>query len=284
MTVSNVSLVNGLQEMLLYPRPGLVLLNITAPGPAIRQVTESRPDDDGEDDTTQRYGGRAVSIELLAVDTPAAFVEELGGWLHPALRPYLVVTDDEWAQSRRIQLRADQWTAPMVADQAPTQRNIQAQWRAPYGIWEASDETTVIVPADVPSTVGFSFPITFPLALDPTTATGALELTNVGNTPSHFVARLYGPCTAPSLVNDLTGSELTFTSALTLAAGDYVEVDTRNHTALLLSDTDQSRLGYLDFEVSEWWQIQAGTQQIRYTATSPTAGSQAEITYRPAWL
>jgi hypothetical protein len=86
------------------------------------------------------------------------------------------------------------------------------------------------------------------------------------------------------LINDLTGEEIAFTSDLVLAAGEYVEIDTRAKTARLLSSVTASRLSYIDFSTNSWWQIQRGIQQIRYAATDPTAGSQAVITYRPVWL
>lgn len=284
MTVTSARLVDGLEEMVLYPRTDLYLLSIAAPGPAIRAVTEVRPDDDGEEDTTERYGGRACSIELLATATPAGFEQELGGWMHPARRPYLEVTDDEWPEVRRLRLRSDQWAWPNSADESPTIRRLQAQWRAPDGVWEASEELTETIPADVPSTVGFSAPLSAPLSLTATSAAGALSIANGGNAPAHFIAKLYGPCTAPRLLNDLTGEELTFTSGLVLTAGQYIEVNSRARTANLLSSATASRLIYLDFEVSDWWRLVKGVQQVRYAPTSPTAGSVAVITYRPVWL
>lgn len=284
MAITAVSLVEGSSSMVLYPRDNLVLMRLDVPGPAVRAVVEARPDADGETDTTARYGGRAVVVELMTIATPAAFVDEVTAFAHPLRRPYLVVTDDEWDQVRRLRLRTDQFSAPLSAENSPDIRTIQIQWRAPDGVWESNDERSPIITADVPSSVGFSAPLTAPLALTATLATGAQTITNPGNAPSHWTARLYGPCTAPRIFNDLTGEQLSFASSLILAAGEYVEIDTQNRTAYLLSDTSQSRLGDLDFGVSSWWQIQPGTQQVRYVPTSASAGSQAELTYRPVWL
>lgn len=284
MTVQSARLIEGAEQMLLYPRTGLVVMTVSKASPAVRAVTEPRPDDDGELDTTERFGACAVAIELMAIETPAGFCEELGTWMHPGRRPYLEVVDDEWAQTRRIMLRSDQWGGPIDADDSPDIRRIPAQWRAPDGIWEASQELTLTVSADVPSSVGVSAPLSAPIALTPTSASGALQITNVGGSPSHFRALLYGPCSAPRLINDLTGEEIAFTSELVLAAGEYIEVDTRNKSARLLSSVNASRLRYIDFAANTWWQIQRGAQQIRYAPTAPTAGSQAVISYRPAWL
>jgi hypothetical protein len=284
MVVQSARLVEGAEQMLLYPRTGLVVMSVTSASPVVRAVTEPRPDDDGELDTTERFGARAVAVELMATETPAGFVEELSAWMHPGRRPYLEVVDDEWAQTRRVMLRSDQWGGPIDADDAPYIRRIPAQWRAPDGIWEASESTTLTVSADVPSSVGVSAPVTAPIALTPTLASGSLQMTNVGGSPSHFTALLYGPCSAPRLINDLTGEQIAFTSDLVLAAGEYVEIDTRAKTARLLSSVAADRRGFIDFSVNSWWQIQRGAQQIRYAPTAPTAGSQAVITYRPVWL
>ncbi len=284
MAVTSARLVEGSEQLLLYPRDGLVVMSVSAASPVVRGVTESRADDDGELDTTTRFGARAVAVELMAIETPAGFVEELSAWMHPGRRPHLEVEDDEWAQTRRILLRSDQWGGPIDANDAPYIRRIPAQWRAPDGVWEASEQTTLTVSADVPSSVGLSAPVSAPISLTATLASGSLQVTNLGGSPSHFTALLYGPCSAPTLINDLTGERIAFTSDLTLAAGEYVEIDTRAKTARLLSSVTASRLSYIDFSTNSWWQIQRGIQQIRYAATDPTAGSQAVITYRPVWL
>jgi hypothetical protein len=151
-------------------------------------------------------------------------------------------------------------------------------------VWEAVDEVEVDVTADVGPTTGRTYPRTYPWSYPVTTSSGATILSNAGSTPSHFVARLYGPCSGPSLINGATGEEITFTSGLALAAGEYVEVDTRDRTAYLLSQTSASRLTLVDFEATSWWRIEPGENPIRYVAAVAQAGAAAVITYRPAWL
>ena len=286
MTITAASLVDGDREMILYPRAddGLHLFGIDAPGPVIRVVSSPRPDDDGEDDATKRYGATSCAISLFATATPAAWVDELGSFMHPESRPYLVVADDEWAQVRRLKLRSESWSKPLDAEQAPTQRTILAQWRVPDGGWEAEDEATLTLTSDIPSSVGFSFPITFPLAMDPTTSAGSLQTVNVGNAPAHLVARLYGPCSAPKLINDTTGEAITFTTDLVLGPGQYVEISTQPRTAFLMGDVNSSRTSMVDFAANTWWRLRPGLQTLRFTGTDPSPGSQAVIYYRPVWL
>ncbi len=285
MTFTALSLVDGARVMLLYPRDDLVVLGWGAAWPTIRAVVENRPDDDGERDTTTRHGGRAVAVELRIIDNPEVVLDELGGFLAPSARPYLTAMSDAWAGPRRMRLRIDQAPAPVDADMPPSVRDVQAQWRAPDGVWEAVDEAELVVAADIPSHVGRTYPRSHPWSYAATGAAGALSVTNLGNAESHFTARLYGPCSAPQLLNDLTGERIAFTSALTLGAGEYIEIDTRARSAYLNSDASLNRLGLVDYGApNTWWRLQRGTQQIRYTATAPEVGSQAVITYRPNWL
>lgn len=284
MAVTSVKLVDGATEMVLYPREDLVLKGLDPGSPAVRAQVENRADGDGEVDTTQRRGGRVLTVEFMTLANPEGIMQELGLFLRPSARPYLVRADDEWVQQRRLRLRVDPWAAPLSADLAPWQREVQVQWRCPDGTWEGLDETTVIVGADAPASVGFSAPFSAPLELAPAAATNSAQTANAGTDGCHFVARLYGPCTAPRLINDTTDEQLVFTAALALGAGEYVEVDTLNRTAYLNSDPTLSRLGFVDFPVSTWWQVQPGLNTIRFAPTSPSAGSQAEITYRPLWL
>lgn len=282
--LTSVTLVDGTRSMSLVPREGLRLQGMDVPMPAPREVVEERTDDDGEDDDTELFGGASCTLEILATQTPAGFVEELGRFLHPRSRPYLVVADDEWAQQRRLQLRVSQFGKPRTIDLPRHMRKIQAQWKVPDGVWESVDLVEETINADVAITGGRSYPETYPRTYTTTTSTGAAQISNAGNAPAHHITRLYGPCVGPRLVNETLGEEITFTDSLTIAAGDYVEIDTRNKTAYLLSNTTAPRLSFLDFEVSDWWQIEPGDQSVRYAPTSISGAAAAVITYRPAWI
>lgn len=290
--ITRARLIDGQREMALYPRDGVEPQSLTVGFPDVREVSEPRTDDDGVRDSTQLFGARAVALEMVMYEDPAAIavtIDELKTFLHPRLRPYLYITDDGWPiGERRIRLRADQLSEPYTGYVSSVQRQVQTQWKAPDGVWEAVDLVSVTINADVEDAGGLSFPITFPIAWTATQATGASVVTNLGGIPSHFVARLYGPCSGPELTNDTTGETIKFTGGddgLTIAAGDYVEIDTRERTAYLLSMTDASRLSDLDYTVTSWWRLEPGDNQIRYhPADGAGPGSAAVIDYRPAWL
>ncbi|GAA3957791.1 hypothetical protein GCM10023085_45370 [Actinomadura viridis] len=286
---TGVRLVDGARELILHPSRHILPQSLQVSSPAIRDVSESRVDDDGERDTTLLFGSRAVSLDVVVLKDEIfeceQVIDQMKSFLHPRSRPYLYVTDTGWAQERRIRLRVDQWSEPYTGYVASQAREVQLQWRAPDGVWEAAELTTLPeISADVPTTVGLTFPITFPITWDATTSTGASEVSNLGSVPSHFIARLYGPCSGPRLINETTGEQIVFTEALTLGAGEYVEIDTRDRTAYLLSMSTASRLNYLDFATTSWWRIEPGDQLIRYAPLSAAGGAVAAIEYRSTWL
>lgn len=285
MTLTSVKLVDGSREMILLPRmtDGVRLTGIDVPFPSVREVVEDRTDDDGTDDDTELFGARAASVDLLVSKNPRAVEDELSRFMHPRIRPYLVVDDDEWSGARRLRLRCEQYSALLTVELPQHMRRIQAQWKAPDGVWEAAEEITETVNADVESTDGRTYPKSYAWSYPATLATGAALVTNVGSIPSHFVVRLYGPCTGPRLINETTGEQIRFKTALSLSAGQYVEVSTRDRSANLLS-TDNSRLNLVDFETTSWWRLEPGENKIRYAPASSSGGAAAQIIYRPSWL
>jgi hypothetical protein len=283
--LTSVRLVDGSREMALSGRSDLRLQALDVPFPAVRAVAEDRTDDDGSRDSTTRHGARAASVQLRLTERLAALTDELNGFLHPSARPYLHVLDDEWAGERRLRLRVDQQSAPMSAGLYPFARDVQAQWVVPDGVWEATEPVSFTVNADTGTLTGRNYPLAFPRTYPTTTAAGALEHTNPGSTWQHFTAWLYGPCNGPRLTNDTTGLSLVFTEELVIPAGEYVEIDTRDRTALHLSQAGASRLGQVDFAASTWWRLAPGVNRLRYHPVSGVeAGCAAVGEYHPAWL
>jgi Siphovirus-type tail component, C-terminal domain len=272
----------------LIPAQNITVTAINIGFPEVRAVTERRSDTDGERDTTALYGARAVSINAGLYNTPGVLADRWRAFLAPRKRCYLYVTDTEWAGGRRILLRADQWTDPIVEGADDVYRAIQAQWRAPAGVWEDVSLTTVTLAALVSAGTGLSFPRAFPVAWPTTAAASTLLISNTGAVAMHFVARMYGPCDGPALFNDSTGQVIAFLPApagLALAAGQYVEVDTLERTAYLMSDTSQSRLNFIDFTASQWWQLQPGTNVVRFGPSgSASLGSAVSLDYRQTYL
>lgn len=279
-------LVDGAREMQLLNRPGIAKVEFDIPLPATVEEVEQRTDTDGTIDYTAVHGSRAVAINLRGLDDDVdRAVAELGSFMHPGMRPYLCQTNTDWPDGeRRLRLRANQGSAPQAGPLYPYARDVQAQWVAPDGIWVASSRVEFAVNADA-GTAGRIYPMVTPRTYPSTMAGGLTLHANLSSTFVHHITRLYGPCVGPRITNETTGETLSFSEDLAIAAGEYLEVDTLNHTALLLSDKDASRLDTLNFLTSTWWRLVPGLNQIRYHPLAGVdAGCAAFVTYLPAWL
>lgn len=281
--MTTLRLVDGDNSLQLYPNPSIEIETLDLGFPDIRDDVEEFPGSDGLLDSTAYFSGRVVAVELSLFDTPLALADQIRSFTHPSARPYLFIGEDEWAGERRLRVRTGQLTFSRPKG-LPTVGNLQVQWRAPDGVVEDANEQTATLPAFTTAAVtGLTFPRTFPAAWPTTMNASAQTFTMAGSVPVHWTARLYGPCTGPRLTLDTTGDVLAFPT-LTLAAGDYLELDSRNHTARLNGSADASRLQYLDFTRSSWWRLRPGTNTVRYNPLSVTAGAQAILYWRQAWL
>ena len=259
----------------------------------VRGISEDRAQADGALDTTQWLSAAAVTIDLTAVNvtTPVLpTLDQIGGLLLPWARPYLVVTDSEWSSPRQIQVRFDSHTHPYEQD---NYRAVQLAFRAPRGLWEDVAIQQVTLSADTVDTTGFVFTDTngatatdtAGFTFQPSTSAGSSIVTINGNTRPAWRARLYGPAAGPILTRDDTGQSLTFQPSLILAAGEYLELDSANRTALLLSQPDSSRLAFMDFVNSEWFPLDPGVNRLRYHASGGTGGGTiCTVTVFPVWL
>lgn len=286
MTPTRLALVDGVDELELWTlnplRKDLIVTKLTVGSPGVREVVDDRPDAHGTDDDTQYHGASAVSLELSVYDNPQALLTQLKPWLRLARRPYLALADDEWDGERRIRLRYDQKDAPQPWQGLGRWVDVQIQWKAPDGVWVASDAVEVTVAATGGTTTGITFPIGFPVTFAATTGVGQTVHANPGDEAADQRVRLYGPCAGPRWTCDTTGQSIIFSEDLVIPAGEYVELDTREQTAFYLSDPGADRLSQLDFEATSWWQVPPGESRLRYHPTSQVnAGCAAVMAYQP---
>jgi hypothetical protein len=280
MTVTAVRLEDGARVLDLRGA-GYKVGRLDVGFPTIRPVTHARPDEDGELDTTALHGAAAVSMDLMLIPgalTLTALLDELRSFCHPASRPYLVVERD--GQQRRMRLRADQQSAPITT---PMYQQVQAQWRAPDGVWEALAEQIGTSDAVTAGSGGRSYPRTYPLTYAESSPVGAVTVGNDGNVAVRPLLRLYGPSDGPRVENQTTGERLIFTG-LTLLAGEWLELDCMEKTARLNGLANQSRLAQLDFLNSTWLRLLPGMNTVRYYPVSFGDGARLEVRFRPAWL
>lgn len=145
---------------------------------------------------------------------------------------------------------------------------------APDPLLYSASATTVNIPLAVP-TGGLTFPATFPLVFGTTGTFGSVNVTNSGNANSAPTFRVYGPVTNPSLTNYTSGT--TFTVGITLASGEFLDIDMSARTVLL--GGTGNRYSYVT--APNWWELVPGVNEVRFTAS--TGSSSTDMTFRSAW-
>lgn len=114
----------------------------------------------------------------------------------------------------------------------------------------------------------------------------AVNATNNGNFPTYpvFKAQALGSGvinTPISIANTTTGRVMTF--YISLAAGQYLEIDCGARTALLNGDPNQSRITTYDFRNSDWLALEEGNNQISWSLGSGSTGF-LTVEWRDAWM
>jgi len=156
-------------------------------------------------------------------------------------------------------------------------QDYQAQFKAQDPRFYSSTQYTQDIALPT-ATGGFSFPLAFPLAFGTISVGGILLATNAGNFESPPTIKIYGPVDNPRIKNITSGLSLEFN--LTVAAGDYLEIDFLNHNVML--NGTASRFSYLT--LAEWWTLDPGVNELRYEASTYSAGSYARVIWRDAWI
>ena len=228
--------------------------------PEPREVADPRPLADGMIDLTSHYGTRVITLTgKIAIDWEhhgrrQQVMDRLAPFLHPSARPWLVDRFDD-GRERRILLRPDQFSRPQIANV----QDISLSFKSPTGVLEdEGNEMRVVPEIAVP---GRTYPLIFPRVYPAGGGTATL-VTNTGNTPADWTARIFGPCSSPAIVNVSTGEQVTL-AGLTLTPGEFVQVSSRDHTVLADGLAENSRWHTVDYVNTTWWQLPPGASAIR---------------------
>lgn len=119
-------------------------------------------------------------------------------------------------------------------------------------------------------------PDTMPMALAGDSG-GNITIVNNGNGISYPVVRFSGPVTNPQITNETVGKLIRI--QLTLAAGEYVDLDFKRKTV-----TDNLGTNRYSSKSGEWWYIQPGSNVIRFTADGYNASALANVKNRDSYL
>jgi hypothetical protein len=277
---------DGLDPFEISDATGFDVATVDLGFPSIRSSSSVRPGANGEDDRTEFFGARSVTLSGTVVPTATLtrqqVVDRLRSFLNPKRRPVLYFTLEETGDERRILLVPSSSSAPI---ERPGSAKVAAQWRAPDGIQEAAVETLETATATVDVEPGRAYPRTYFLTYPASSIVGSVVVTNPGNVAAYPVLELYGPATDPRFENITGGGALEF-SGLVLGARDYLEVDVRERTILLNGDPSASRYQFLDFASSSWpgLELEAGDNLLRYFPAAYDVGAEARVRFRGAWI
>ncbi|WP_331728898.1 phage tail family protein (plasmid) [Streptomyces sp. NBC_01259] len=159
---------------------------------------------------------------------------------------------------------------------------IDIEFQSDDYLYYTDEPDTTGIPLAVLSSGGLTFPLVFPFTIDGDPAAvgrpGFLDVD--GNASTWPVLRVTGPCSNPVITHVTSGRSLSV--QVTLAAGEWVEIDTRpgwrtvlrnNGGAAPLSPTSRIDL----------FRLSTGLNEIRWTATDPTLTSTLAVTWWPAY-
>jgi hypothetical protein len=163
-------------------------------------------------------------------------------------------------------------------------KRISCQWVSPLGVLESNVGSTAIAyAAGSVAAAGRVYDLSFNRDYPTAPPSGSAPVLNKGTTAAYPLLKVYGPCTGPVIEHLGLARQLAF-PGLSIASGDFLEIDTRYKTIRYNGNAADSRYDTLDFNVSSWWDFPPGEQLVRYVPDTFTAPSQVQISWRDAWL
>lgn len=135
---------------------------------------------------------------------------------------------------------------------------------------------------------GFSAPMTAPLAVTGSGTGSTATIAAGGNFERPATIRIYGPVTNPIVEDVSAGSGLNIAfDGLTIASGDYVEVDTDEQSARMYFGSASGYLnvyGYLDFDATTFVNLPSSAITLRLRGAVITDPAQIVVSTRDAYI
>ena len=159
---------------------------------------------------------------------------------------------------------------------------LDIEFTAADHLFYADTPQTTSIPLGGLTEGGMTFPLMFPFTIaDTAGAVGRPGFLTVDGTASTWpLLRFNGPCANPTVTHVGTGRTLTVQASI--AAGEWVEIDTRPGRRSVLRNngggaplSPTSRI--------DTFQLTPGVNELHWTATDPTLTSTLAVTWWPAY-
>jgi hypothetical protein len=152
--------------------------------------------------------------------------------------------------------------------------------------WYADAETTTEIPLGWLTGGGFAAPVVAPIYVQDGTVAADRPgwVTNNGDADAWPVIRITGPCSNVSIIHVPTGRTLAMPT-LTLAAGRWVELDTRPGYRTVTWDNGGNASAYLTpGSRIDLFSLPPGQSEMRWTAFDNTNTARMRLTWRDAYI
>jgi hypothetical protein len=258
-------------DLMQYAQNGIAISQKDLGAPTVREVTYDRAASDGTDDQTRYLGQRVVAItgkcfNTLSRSRTAAF-DLLTPFLDPQARcklQYQFDSDQAGGYRELRNLRIAQFTR---LASSPTAFDFQVQWKADPVSYDTSQSSITLTPTGLTG-VGRTYSLIFPRVYPTATGSSPGVAVSNGTYKTWPIYRIYGPCTNPQVqsvpANGLQSGLVVLN--LTIASGQYVEIDTLARTVMLGGPTGSSRYNTVNFPQTVWAPLQPGNNTITFTA------------------
>ena len=258
---------------------------------APREVVRLRALADGAIDDTRYVGGRAVTLtvrlnEATGCDDDGPDMQDLYDmilpYIHPRYRPTLRWTLPRSGSEREMTVRGV--SAPVLIE-GPKHPVLVVSFVAADGTITSPDEECLTVSPSSDDEPGRSYDLSFDRTYPASLGPGARILTQTGNDYAHWRGTIFGAADTPSFrVND---TEVTFDNngGLALAAGQWLEIDTKAHTMLLNGVAADSRYDRTNFTEWQWedLMLKPGENLVRFVADVLGPSGAMQFCWFPTW-
>lgn len=254
--------------------------------PSVDEDMQPRVQASGMLDYTRYYNEAVITLEALLYPGPQSavsrqqMVDRLAQFCHPGrrVRVHWQFRDD--TVMRSMECRGRNLIRP---NNAWNRRSVQAQWVAPRGIQESSQQILVrLVPGSIAAIAGRTYPLVYDRVYPVAGPSGASSAENQGNEVAWPVIRINGPATNPKLTNATTGELFEFT--ITIPTGSFLEIRTADDLVLMNGAINDSRYSSMNLATSLWWGLQPGINSLVFEATGTSIETTADFYYRHAYI